>query len=379
MYIRKLTLEDENNDSIFLWGARQVGKTTLLEQIYPQARYYDLLQAQEFERFLRRPSLLREELESMKEGELVIIDEIQKVPQLLDEIHALIHKKKIRFILSGSSPRKLIRSGANLLGGRALKKILFPLVSAEIPDFDLTKAVNNGLIPRHYMINNPWERFRAYIGVYLNEEIREEALSRNLKSFSRFLEVAALSNGEMIVYKNIAQDCGIDHRTVKDYFEILIDTLIGYLIPGFTATVKRRAIQAPKFYFFDVGIANYLLNRKNILPGTEIFGHSFEHLIIQELIAYLGYTQSTENITYWRTSSGYEVDVIIGNGRIAIEIKSTDEVKSRHLKGLKAFIEDFPQARAIVVSLDKYSRIMNGVEIIPAEQFLNALWNSEII
>ena len=379
MYIRKLSLEDENNDSVFLWGARQVGKTTLLEQIYPQARYYDLLQAQEFERFLRRPSLLREELESMKEGELVIIDEIQKVPQLLDEIHALIHKKKIRFILSGSSPRKLIRSGANLLGGRALKKILFPLVSAEIPDFDLTKAVNNGLIPRHYMINNPWERFRAYIGVYLNEEIREEALSRNLKSFSRFLEVAALSNGEMIVYKNIAQDCGIDHRTVKDYFEILIDTLIGYLIPGFTATVKRRAIQAPKFYFFDVGIANYLLNRKNILPGTEIFGHSFEHLIIQELIAYLGYTQSTENITYWRTSSGYEVDVIIGNGRIAIEIKSTDEVKSRHLKGLKAFIEDFPQARAIVVSLDKYSRIMNGVEIIPAEQFLNALWNSEII
>jgi predicted AAA+ superfamily ATPase len=229
------------------------------------------------------------------------------------------------------------------------------------------------------MVSNPWERFRAYIGVYLNEEIREEALSRNLKSFSRFLEVAAMSNGEMIVYKNIAQDCGIDHRTVKDYFEILKDTLIGYLIPGFTATVKRRAILAPKFYFFDVGIANYLLNRKNILPGTEIFGHSFEHLIIQELIAYLGYTQSIENIAYWRTSSGYEVDAIIGNGRIAIEIKSTEEVKSRHLKGLKAFKEDFPQARAIIVSLDKYSRMMNGVEIIPAEQFLKALWNSEII
>ena len=224
MYIRKLSLEDENNDSVFLWGPRQVGKTTLLEQIYPQARYYDLLLAKEFERFLRRPSLLSEELESMEEGDLVIIDEIQKVPQLLDEIHALIHKKKIRFILSGSSPRKLIRSGANLLGGRALKKILFPLVSSEIPDFNLIKAVNNGLIPRHYMINNPWERFRAYIGVYLNEEIREEALSRNLKSFSRFLEVAALSNGEMIVYKNIAQDCGIDHRTVKEYFEILNDT-----------------------------------------------------------------------------------------------------------------------------------------------------------
>jgi predicted AAA+ superfamily ATPase len=291
----------------------------------------------------------------------------------------MIHKKKIRFILSGSSPRKLVRSGANLLGGRALKKILYPLVSSEIPDFDLVKAVNNGMIPRHYLINNPWERFRAYIGVYLNEEIREEALSRNLKSFSRFLEVAAMSNGEMIVYKNIAQDCGIDHRTVKDYFEILKDTLIGYLIPGFTDTIKRRAILAPKFYFFDVGIANYLLNRKNILPGSEIFGHSFEHLIIQELIACLGYMHSSENITYWRTSSGYEVDAIIGNGRIAIEIKSTDEVKSRHLKGLKAFTEDFPQARAIIVSLDKYARLMNGVEIIPAEQFLKRLWNSEII
>ena len=241
------------------------------------------------------------------------------------------------------------------------------------------QAVNNGLIPRHYMIKNPWERFRAYIGVYLNEEIREEALSRNLKSFSRFLEVVAMSNGEMIVYKNIAQDCGIDHRTVKEYFEILQDTLIGYLIPGFTATIKRRAILAPKFYFFDVGIANYLLNRKNILPGTEAFGHSFEHLIIQELIAYLGYTQSPENLTYWRISSGYEVDAIIGNGRIEIEIKSTDEVKSRHLRGLKAFKEDFQEARTIIVSLDKYPRVMNGVERIPAEQFLKALWNSEII
>ncbi len=379
MYTRKLSLEDEHNDSVFLWGARQVGKTTLLEQLYPEARYYDLLQAKEFERFLRRPSLLSEELESMKEGDLVIIDEIQKVPQLLDEIHSLIHKKKIRFILSGSSPRKLIRCGANLLGGRALKKALFPLVSAEIPDFDLIRAVNNGMIPRHYMIQNPWNRFRAYIGVYLNEEIREEALSRNLKSFSRFLEVAAMSNGEMIVYKNIAQDCGIDHRTVKEYFEILNDTLIGYLIPGFTATVKRRAIQAPRFYFFDVGIANYLLNRRNIHPGTGIFGHALEHLIIQELIAYLGYTESSEKITYWRTSSGYEVDAIIGNGRIAIEIKATDEVKSRHLKGLKAFSEDFLNSRCIVVSLDQYARVMNGVEIIPVARFLKALWNAEII
>ncbi len=379
MYIRKLAIENEYEDSVFLWGARQVGKTTLLENRYPNARYYDLLQATEFERFFRRPALLSEELETANEGELVIIDEIQKVPQLLDEIHRLIHRKKLRFILSGSSPRKLKRVGANLLGGRALKKTLFPLVSAEIPDFDILKAVNNGMIPRHYTVNNPWERFRAYIGVYLNEEIREEAILRKLNSFSRFLEVAAFSNTEMVVYKNIAQDCGIDHRTVKEYFEILQDTLIGYLIPGFAATKKRKAILAPKFYYFDVGVANYLSNRKNIIQGTDAFGHAFEHFIIQEIIAYLSYHNSDNALTYWRTSSGYEVDAIIGDGLVAIEIKSNSEVSSRHLKGLKAFKEDFPAARAMVVSMDKNKRILNEVEIFPAVEFLKELWSDKII
>jgi predicted AAA+ superfamily ATPase len=269
--------------------------------------------------------------------------------------------------------------GANLLGGRALKKTLFPLVSAEIPDFDILKAVNNGMIPRHYTVNNPWERFRAYIGVYLNEEIREEAISRKLNSFSRFLEVAAFSNTEMVVYKNIAQDCGIDHRTVKEYFEILQDTLIGYLIPGFAATKKRKAILAPKFYYFDVGVANYLSNRKNIIQGTDAFGHAFEHFIIQEIIAYLSYHNSDNALTYWRTSSGYEVDAIIGDGLVAIEIKSNSEVSSRHLKGLKAFKEDFPAARAMVVSMDKNKRILNEVEIFPAVEFLKELWSDKII
>lgn len=379
MYLRKLILENEENDSVFLWGARQVGKTTLLEMHYPDARYYDLLQSGEFERLLRRPGLLKEELETASEGDIIIIDEIQKIPQLLDEVHSIIHKKKLRFILSGSSPRKLKRMGANLLGGRALKRTLFPLVSAEIPDFDILKAINNGMIPRHYMANNPWERFRAYVGVYLNEEIREEAISRKLNSFTRFLETAAFSNSEMVVYKNIAQDCGIDHRTVKEYFQILIDTLIGYFVPGFTATKKRRAIAAPKFYFFDVGVANYLSNRRVLLPGSEDFGHAFEHFVVLELIAYLGYSNSDEELSYWRTSSGYEVDAIIGSGRLAIEIKSTSEVSSRHLKGLKAFQEDYPETRAILVSMDKSKRIVNGIEVFPAIEFLKALWNHEII
>lgn len=379
MYGRIINIDNEYNDSAFLWGARQVGKTTWLQAKYPNARLYDLLRPSEFARLLRHPELLSEELADFGENEIVVIDEIQKLPILLDEIHSLIQRKNIRFILSGSSARKLKRLGTNLLGGRATREVMYPLVSAEIPDFDLMRAVNNGMIPRHYMVQNPWERLRGYIGMYLNEEIREEALTRNLKSFSHFLEVAALCDGEMLVYKNIAQDCGIDYRTVKEYFTILEDTLVGYLIPGFTSTTKRKSIAAPKFYLFDVGVANYLTKRRDMKPGTDDFGHAFEHFIIQELIAYLGYHHSDDQLSYWRTGSGYEVDAIIGKGRIAIEVKSTEEVKSRHTRGLKAFSEEYPDARLIVVSLDKYKRTMNGVEIYPANDFLKALWADEII
>lgn len=379
MYQRLLCFEDENNDSLFLWGARQTGKTTLLQMAFPDSRYYDLLRANDFERLFRRPGLLSEDLDNFGPDDTVVIDEIQKVPQLLDEVHSLIQRKGIRFILSGSSPRKLKRYGANLLGGRADKVQLFPFVSAEIPDFDIIRAVNNGMIPRHYMVANPLERFRAYIGVYLNEEIREEALSRNLKSFSRFMEVAAQSDGEIVVYKNIAQDCGIDYRTVKSYFEILEDTLLGYLIPAFTMSKKRKAVASPKFYYYDVGIANYLLGRKAMQPGSDDFGHAFEHLIIQELVAWLGYHRSDEKLSYWRTANGYEVDAVIGEARLAIEIKSCREVMSRHLKGLKAFSEEFPDCRLIVVSFDIYRRMLNGVEIIPVHEFLKDLWNGEIL
>ena len=379
MYNRILDIDNENKDSVFLWGARQVGKTTWLNARYSACRTYDLLRPSEFERLLRRPEILSEELEGFGEDDTVIIDEIQKLPQLLDEVHSLIQRKNIRFILSGSSARKLRRLGSNLLGGRAVREQMFPLVSAEIPDFDLIRAVNNGMIPRHYMVENPKERLRGYIGVYLNEEIRQEALARNLQSFSRFLEIAAQCDGEMLVYKNIAQDCGIDYRTVKEYFTILEDTLVGYLIPGFTLSRKRRAIAAPKFYLFDVGLANYLTHRSAMKPGSDDFGHAFEHLIIQEIIAYLGYHHIDERLTYWRTSGGYEVDAIVGDGRLAIEVKSTDEAKSRHTRSLKAFCEDFPEARLIIVSLDKYRRTMNGVEVIPATDFLKDLWRGTIV
>ena len=379
MYVRRISINGEYNDSVFLWGARQVGKTTWLTSQFPGCRYYDLLRPSEFERLLRHPELLSEELADFGENDTVIIDEIQKLPQLLDEVHYLIQRKGIRFILSGSSARKLKRAGTNLLGGRASREMMYPLVSAEIPDFDLLRAVNNGMIPRHYMVQNPLERLRGYIGVYLDEEIREEAITRNLKTFSHFLEVAAQSDGEMVVYKNIAQDCGIDHRTVKDYFAILEDTLIGYLIPGFTRAEKRRAIAAPKFYFFDVGVTNYLRHRRGLVPGTDDFGHAFEHLMVQEIIAFLGYSHSEERLTYWRTASGYEVDAIIGDGRVAIEFKATAEVQSRHTRGLKAFSEERPEARLIIVSLDKYRRKLNGVDVLPATEFLADLWQGQII
>jgi predicted AAA+ superfamily ATPase len=379
MYIRILKLEESAQDSLFLWGARQTGKSTLLKTLFPNARRYDLLQSEEFERLFRNPELLREELKEADPSNLIIIDEVQKIPQLLNEVHWLTSNRNIRFVLCGSSARKLIRCGANLLGGRALRTVMYPLVSAEIPNFDLNKAIQNGMLPRHYTAQNPQRRLQSYIGDYLNEEIRAEALSRNLLSFTRFMEIAAQCSGEMIVYKNIAQDCGVSANTVKEYFNILEQTMIGYLVSGFTATSKRRAIAAPKFYYFDVGIVNYLLKRDNMGQGTEGFGHAFEHLIIQELIAYLGYTFSNEKLTYWRTSGGSEVDCIIGNGRIAVEIKSCNEVKPRHIKGLKAFQEDFPQARLIVVSLDKYKRVMSDVEIFPATEFLSELWKKRII
>ena len=377
-FVRVQKIVDAQEDSVFLWGARQVGKSTLVKSVYPNAKIYDLLKSDEYTRLLRRPQLLREELLSFGEETLVVIDEIQKIPQLLDEVHWLIVNRGIRFILCGSSARKLKRIGTNLLGGRAMSVKLYPLVSAEIPDFDLVRGINHGMLPRHYLAANPKKRLEAYIGTYLKEEIQDEAVVRQLAAFNRFLDVAAQSNGEIINYKNIAQDCGVSAVTVKEYFAILQQTLIGYMLPAFTESKKRRAITAPKFYYFDVGVANHLLHRSNLQQGSVDFGHAFEHLMIQELIAYLSYSESDEHLSYWRTASGYEVDAIIGDGRVAIEFKSSEEVQSKHTKGLKAFSEEYADARLIVVSMDVNQRMLNGVEIVPAMDFLQLLWEGKI-
>jgi predicted AAA+ superfamily ATPase len=330
--------------------------------------------------FQLRPALLREECMLLDEGELVIIDEVQKVPALLDEVHWLMENRGLRFILSGSSARKLRRSGANLLGGRALRFTLFPFVSAEIPDFDLHRALNNGMLPRHYLVADPSKRIQAYIGDYLQQEIVEEAIVRRLDAFTRFLQVAALSNSEIVNYTNIAQDCGVSSKTVKEYFSILEETMLGFFLPSYTKVVKRRVIQSPKFYYFDVAIPNHLLRRIPLQPGTDIYGHTLEHLVIQELRAFMSYRQPLKSLTYWHTlDNKYEVDAVLGDAEVAIEVKSSKNVGSHDTKGLKAFSEEYPEAKLYLLSLEDRPRKFNGVEVWPVEQFLKRLWSGKII
>lgn len=378
MIDRILQLSNELDGSIFLFGARQTGKSTILRQQFPGAIYIDLLDTEVKSRFSRRPVLLYEILQDKPENTLVIIDEIPEVPELLNEVHRLISERQLVFILCGSSARKLKRKGKNTLGGRALPVYLYPFVSAEIPDFDLDHAVSFGMIPSHYLAKNPERRLSAYIQVYLKEEIKEEALVRNLDAFQRFLEVAALTDGEIVNNNNIAQDCGVSATTVSAYFDILEDTLIGYRIPAFAKVMKRRLVQAPRFYYFDIGVTNHLLHRKELVRGTTEYGHAFEHLVIQEIYAWLHYTHSEETLTYWRTYTGLEVDAIIGDARVAIEIKSAQEVMTRHLKGLKAFGEEHPLSRRIIVSLDKFNRHMGDIECVYVLDFFKLLWSKGI-
>lgn len=379
MYNRKQVFLGSEQESIFFWGARQTGKSTLLKTLFPNALWFDLLLSDEYERLSKKPELLREIILANRNVSLVIIDEIQRLPDLLNEVHWLISNHKVRFILSGSSPRKILRGGFNLLGGRALRYELYPLISVEIPDFDLIRALNHGLLPRHYDSANPRKLLSSYIGSYLQDEIVAEARIRNVHTFSRFLEVAALTNGEMINYTNIASDCGISAKTIKEYFQILEDTLIGRHLPSFQKRPKRRVITAPKFYMFDIGITNYLLNRTKIEKGTELFGKAFEHFIYQEIYAHSRYSDVNYPMYYWRTASQIEIDFVLGDHEVAIEVKATDQATVRHLKGLKAFAEEYDVKKLILVSNDPLPRLVDDIEILPWKVFLERLWKDEII
>lgn len=378
MYKRLFDIENQLDEAMFLFGGRQVGKSTLLKERFPGVIYYDLLKSDLRRRLRRNPELFRNALMDEPEGTLVVVDEIQKVPDLLDEVHSLLFEKHLRFILSGSSARKLKKEGANTLGGRAGKRTLYPLVWPEVPNLDIDRAVQNGMIPRHYMVKDATDRLESYVDLYLREEIQEEALVQDIDDFTRFMEVAAISDGEMLNYENIASDCGVSAKTVKAYFKILYDTLIGYEIPAYTKVIKRKVNQAPKFYYFDVGLANYLMGRNSLKRGTDDFGHAFEHYVVQEIIAYRGYFRRREILSYWHTYTGLEVDLIIGDAKVAIEIKSSEEIRSRHKTGLNAFKEEYPDARLLLVSLDPMTRPEGDIEVMNVEVFLKKLWNGEI-
>jgi len=377
---RMQTLSQRGDESCFLWGPRQTGKTTLLKELFPKSPRYNLLLASEARRLATNPSLMRQELlATPPENNPVIIDEVQKVPELLDEAQALIVENDMKFILCGSSARKLKRQGANLLGGRALRFELFPLVYPEIDDFDLLRALNHGLLPRHYISERPKDLLEAYVGEYLKEEIVAEALVRNVPAFSRFLEVAAFSNGEIVNYSNIASECGVSNPTIKEYFQILEDTFLARFVPAFRKKPKRRIIESPKFYYFDVGLPNFLLKREKIMPKTELFGKAFEQFIFQELIAHSHYSGIKYPISYWRTTSQLEVDFILGDHDIALEVKSADKIDGQHTKGLQAFSEEYTTKHSIVISLDEKPRKIDHTLIFPWKTFLDKLWAGEII
>lgn len=349
--------------------------------MYPNARWLDLLQSETYRRYLDRPELLREEMPPGESSPFVVIDEIQKLPQLLDEVHWLHENRGGRFALCGSSARKVRRSGVNLLGGRALRYEMFGLVSSELGrDWDLVRMVNHGYLPSIYLDDRPRRRLNAYVADYLKEEIAAEGLVRQLPAFSRFLDIAAISDTERVSFSTIARECGISSQTIKGYFQILVDTLLGRWLPAYTRRPKRRVTASPKFYFADVGVVNFLAKRGPLQPGGELFGKAFENWCFHELSAYNAHAESYAEISYWRLVSGTEVDFVINDMDIVIEAKAASRIRPDHLKGLRAVHVDHPEVRRrLLVCMDRHRRrTSDGIEVLPVEDFVQILWKGDL-
>lgn len=383
---RRLSLPAQPSQSFFLWGQRQVGKSTLLRHLYPEAHWIDLLETDRLIELRTRPALLREELSVLAPRSLVVIDEVQKVPELLDEVHGLIERRKLVFALSGSSARKIRRGHANLLGGRALRFEMFGLVSSELGDrFDLVRMLNHGYLPRHYLAESRGAHaasrmVRAYVQDYLKEEILAESLTRNLPAFSAFLSAASLSDGELVNATAIARDCAISAPTVREYFQILVDTLLARWLPAYTKRPKRRVIQSPKFYFSDVAIVNHLARRGVLQPGGELFGKAFENWIAHELFSYIEYSGTEVDMSYWRLPSGIEVDFLLTPAWVALEAKAKAKISADDLRGLRELAVEHPSVkRRVIVCLESRARRTDdGIEIWPYSRFARALWDGEL-
>lgn len=377
MYDRRLKLLSLlRKKSFFLFGPRHTGKTTLVESDLPEAHVYDLLNDDTFNRLSLQPGLISQEVTDPKK--IIVIDEIQKLPKLLDEVHRLIKRDGRTFLLTGSSARKLRRGGANLLGGRAWEANLFPLSYSEIPNFDLTTYLNQGGLPHIYPSKDPEEELNAYVNLYLKEEIVAEGIARKYEYFLRFLDIIAISNGQELNFEQLGSDAQVPPRTLQNYVQALEDTLMGYQLRPFLKTKTRKAISRSKFFLFDLGVVSRLAKRGKILPGSELFGRAFEHFLIGEIRAYLSYQRLSEDLCYWRSTSGFEVDCIIGQ-KLAVEIKSTKLVGSSHLKGLKALEEEKLIKKFAVVSLDSTQRkISPNITVYPWKDFLNQLWAGKL-
>lgn len=384
MFNRRLILPRPGRESFFLWGPRQAGKTTLLKSSYANERWVDLLKSEQFRRYATNPEYLRAELDAagLGEGSQVVIDEIQKVPALLDEVHWLIENRGIHFALCGSSAVKLRRGGANLLGGRALRYQLRGLTAAELDvEFNLDRMLNRGYLPRMIGSGQAGRLLDAYVSDYLKEEVAAEGLVRNLPAFSGFLNAAALCDGELVNFTNIGADCGVSSHTARSYFEILADTLLGGWLPAWRKQPKRKSIAAPKFYFSDVGVVNHLARRGTVRRGSVAYGRAFENWVFHELSAWIDYRAPGSELTYWRLSGGTEVDFILDDMRLAVEAKSSERIVSRHLRGLRSLIKDYKHlGRRVIVCLEPTAlRTEDGIDILPAEEFVRRLWSGELV
>lgn len=359
--------------SHFLFGPRQTGKTFLIRHTLKGMRLYDLLDSSIYLALSRNPGRIAEEL--TPQDRIIVIDEIQRIPELLNEVHRLIEERGVRFLLTGSSARKLRRGGVNLLGGRARTKYLHPLTHKELGErFDLFRGIERGLLPSIYFSDDPRADLRAYAGSYLQQEIVAEGFTRNIPAFSRFLRVAALCNGTIVNFTNVANDAQVARTTVYEYFEILKDTLILHELPAWRKSKKRKPLASSKYYFFDIGVVSALQERE-FRPGTPEFGEAFETYILHELICYRDY-MGGEPLSYWRSTSGFEVDFVIGD-HTAIEVKAKENLSSAELKPLRALAEEKKLKRFLCVSLEPRRREIADVTILPYIDFLELLWSGE--
>lgn len=365
--------------SVFLLGPRQTGKSSLIKDtIPPEVPVYNLLDRSLFASLSANPCLIREQLTQKHYKGLVVIDEIQRIPELLDEVHLMIEELGLRFLLTGSSARKLRQAGTNLLGGRARRYTMHPLTYRELgAKFNLLEAVNYGLLPSIVTSDEPQRDLYDYVGLYLQEEIEHEASVRNLPSFSRFLSIAALTSGQQINYSNVASDAKEKRHTVTNYFQILNDTLIGSELPGWDRTRKRKPIEMAKYYLFDIGICRAINRLPPIKEKSPEFGSAIEHIVLQEIKAYISYKSPLAELHYWRSSSNFEVDFIFDN-RCAIEVKAKDHISVKDLRGLQALQEENLLESYIVVSLEEQARLVDGIHILPIREFFTKLWDDEI-